>query len=77
MLDIYRAIRELEQEKKRLDGVISSLEAFIEAESGEAASEQKQPQQRRGRKDMTPEERLAVSERMRKYWEARRTRPNA
>ena len=77
MMDLYRAIRELEQEKKRLDGVISSLEAFIAAGSEAVAAPAAKMPRRRGRKDMTPEERLAVSERMRKYWEARRAKPDA
>ena len=77
MMDLYRAIRELEQEKKRLDGVISSLEAFIAAGSEAAVVPAAKPPQRRGRKDMTQEERLAVSERMRKYWEERRAKPGA
>ena len=77
MMDLYRAIRELQGEKKRLDGVIGSLEAFIAAGSAAVATPAAKPARRRGRKDMTPEERLAVSERMRKYWEARRAKPDA
>ena len=76
-MDLYRAIRELEQEKQRLDGVISSLEALIAAEGADASIPEAKPRKRRGRKEMTAEDRLAVSERMRKYWEARRAKPDA
>ena len=76
-MDIYGAIRELEQEKKRLDGVIGSLETLM-AEGGNPSTVlQMKPRRRRGRKEMNPDERLAVSERMRKYWEARRAKPGA
>ncbi len=77
MLDIYRAIRELEQEKKRLDGVIGSLEALIAEDSEVEAAPVPKLLRRRGRKEMTPKERVEVSERMRKYWEARRSKPDA
>lgn len=77
-MDLYRAIRELEQEKKRLDGVIGSLEELLAAEAeGGVAPKPKPGRSRRGRKDMTAEERLVVSERMRQYWKARRTKPDA
>lgn len=76
-MDIYRALRELEQEKKRLDGVISSLEELLAAGPDMVVAPEAKPRQRRGRKEMTQEERLVVSERMRKYWEARRAKPDA
>ena len=63
-MDIYKAIRELMQEKKRLDAVIASLEA-----RSNAGPRQKG---RRGRKSMSAEERDAVSRRMSAYWAARR-----
>ena len=76
-MDIYRAIRELELEKKRLDGVIASLEAFIaEGVDGNALPSVK-PRKPRGRKVMTEQERSAVSERMRKYWDSRRATPGS
>ncbi len=64
-MDLYGALRELYEEKKRLDHTISALEASLVKKSAPAAK-------RRGRKTMSPEERLQVSERMRKYWEARK-----
>ena len=63
-MDIYKAIHELMQEKKRLDAVIASLEARANGGSRERS--------RRGRKSMSTEERAAVSRRMAAYWAARR-----
>ncbi len=63
-MDLYKAIQDLVDEKKRLDAVIASLEA----------REAKKPavQKRRGRKSMSAEERAAVSRRMAAWWAARR-----
>jgi len=68
-MDLYKAIRELHEEKKRLDQVIASLEALLAVEE---AKKNQEPEKRRGRKAMSPEERLQVSQRMRAYWAARR-----
>jgi hypothetical protein len=66
-MDLFKAIRELHEEKKRLDGMIASLEAII----GE--QERKTPAvRRRGRKSMSAEERMEVSKRMQAYWAKRR-----
>ena len=65
-MDIYKAIHDLIQEKKRLDAVIASLEARTSAEA--------RTRGRRGRKSMSPEERDAVSRRMSAYWAARRSK---
>jgi hypothetical protein len=62
-MDIFKAIQELQDEKQRLDEVITRLEII---------ANQTAPAQRRGRKFMTAEERHAVSERMREYWAARK-----
>jgi hypothetical protein len=62
-MDVDKTLRELHEEKRRLDVTIAALEARLGRASGS---------RRRGRKSMTPEERLAVSRRMSKYWEARR-----
>jgi hypothetical protein len=67
-LDLRAVIRGLLEEKKRLDSVIASLEAFEKKGPGEAAPDLK----RRGRRFMPAAERHLVSERMRKYWEQRR-----
>jgi hypothetical protein len=66
-MDLYGAIAELLNEKKRLDRLISSLEAM--QEGGLPVQE---PPKRRGRKNMSEGERREVSERMKKYWAARR-----
>ena len=64
-MDYWYALRELYQERERLTTVIRNLEALVEGK-------QPGPLSRRGRKQMLPEERAQVSERMRKYWAARR-----
>jgi hypothetical protein len=68
-MDIAKALRELYNEKKRLDGVIAALEARLKAKraGGKPAAKG-----RRGRKSMSPAERLEVSKRMTLYWESRR-----
>ena len=70
-MDLYKAIQELHKEKKRLDGAIEALEIIVAAKR--AAPETSEPK-RRGRKSMSRHERLKVSERMRNYWAARRTK---
>ena len=67
-MDWYAAIRELHEEKKRLDRLIAALEAVENGGSPEGAS----GSPRRGRKMMSAEERKQVSERMKRYWAARR-----
>jgi hypothetical protein len=65
-MDIDKTLRELHQEKKRLDGTIAALEARVKVMTS-------LQRHRRGRKGMSPEQRLEVSRRMQKYWEARKT----
>lgn len=75
-MDLQRVLRELYEEKKRLEEVIASLEALqsgaaargLESEAiGDSA-------RRRGRKSMGPEERAKVSQRMKRYWAGKRRR---
>jgi hypothetical protein len=66
-MDLYKAIRDLHEEKRRLDRVIETLEGVVKNGAKVAV-----PTRRRGRKNMSAEERKVVSERMRKYWAARR-----
>jgi hypothetical protein len=75
-VDLYKAIRMLYEEKKRLDRLIESLEDLQTHGNGTKAPA---APSRRGRRMMTAEERLQVSERMRKYWSERRNaaRPGA
>jgi hypothetical protein len=70
-MDVHKALRELYQERKRLDAAIANLERRLRAPRrlGVAA--------RRGRKRMSAEERIEVSKRMKRYWEARRAQSRA
>ena len=70
-VDVERTLRELYSEKKILDSAISSLERRLRDASA------KRTPKRRGRKQMSAQERRAVSERMTRYWESRRTQVRA
>ena len=61
-MDVIKTLGELYEEKRRLDAVIASLEANLEAQTAKSA-------RRRVRKGMSPQERLKVSRRMTRYWE--------
>ncbi|MCC7175915.1 MAG: hypothetical protein IT159_12030 [Bryobacterales bacterium] len=69
-MDLYRAIRELYAEKKRLEEAIASLEELVASKPGDAALklEALWGKARRGRKSMPPAERRKVSQRMKNYW---------
>ena len=67
-MDLYRIIRDLVQERDRLQRIIESLEATDHADKALARPKGK----RRGRKSMDPTARVEVSERMKRYWEQRR-----
>jgi hypothetical protein len=71
-MDLYKAIQDLYIEKEKLERVIASLEEL--QRSAGAAPLLPKPVQRRGRKSMNSLERQEVSERMRKYWAARRNK---
>jgi hypothetical protein len=68
-VDLYRTIRTLHEERKRLEKLIESLEQLQATENGIG---QRNAPGRRGRKGMSADERRKVSERMKKYWAARR-----
>lgn len=73
-VDLYKAIRTLYDEKERVDRLISSLERM------KARGPDRAPQViriRRGRRRMTAAERLEVSQRMKRYWAARRLQPGS
>jgi hypothetical protein len=72
-MDLYKAIRELYAEKKRLEEAIASLEELLESKLATESLNLDSLRKRRGRKSMGPEERRMVSERMKKYWAARRS----
>ena len=66
-MNLTEIIRSLYVEKAKVENSIAALEAL--------ESPQRTPtpaRRRRGRKSMAPEERQQVSERMKKYWAARR-----
>ena len=65
-MDDRRILRELYAQRDNLDRVIKQLESLESGSSVDGGPK------RRGRKSMGPEERKIVSERIRKYWEARR-----
>jgi len=67
-MDLYKIIRELVQERDRIDRIIDSLEDA--ANSGAHFS--KPQKKRRGRKSMDEAARAEVSERMKRYWSRRR-----
>lgn len=69
-MDLYRTIRILDDERRRLDKLIASLELLKASEARPGA---KKAPARRGRKGMSAGERKEISERMKKYWAARRT----
>jgi hypothetical protein len=65
-MDVHKALRELYEEKKRLDEAINALEIGLKAASRAPV------RSRRGRKQMPAEERREVSKRMSAYWAAKR-----
>jgi hypothetical protein len=69
-MDLNKAIQELYAEKGRLERVIASLEEL--QRSAGAVPALTGGVKRRGRKFMGPQERQEVSDRMKKYWAARR-----
>jgi hypothetical protein len=66
-MDINKILRELRDEKKRVDRAIMRLEKRM-ADLG--------ARPRRGRRSMSPEERLEVSRRILAYWAKRRSQLN-
>ena len=74
-MDLYKAIQDLYAEKEKLERVIASLEELQRA--AEASPLPKVEGKRRGRKSMGSKEREEVSERMKKYWDARRKKTAA
>ena len=65
-MDIYKAILELKEEKRRLDRAIEALE-----QGGPGRSQQPR------RRSWSSQARRAAAERMRKYWEQRKGQTHA
>lgn len=72
-MDLYRIIRDLVEERNRLQRIIDSLESMHVAAGKPARAAKK----RRGRKSMDHAARRQVSERMKLYWEKRRAGADA
>ena len=69
-MDLYSVIRELHEQKEKLDRTIAALET-LRTGAGGGANEHLGGS-RRGRKFMNENERLEVSQRMKRYWAQRR-----
>ncbi len=67
-MDLDAAIRALKADKRRLDEIIVALEKL----TGWGSPLSTPAKRKRGRKQMGQEERQLVSERMRRYWEAKK-----
>lgn len=68
-MDLLKAIQELREEKKQLDIAIATLESLVSGIPVQVGN-------KRGRKNMSAEERRLVSERMSNYWANRRKQQN-
>jgi len=64
-MDVFKTLRELYAEKRRIDAAIASLENRLAKQPGKSV-------RRRGRSSMSAQERQVVSQRMKLYWEGRR-----
>jgi hypothetical protein len=73
-MDLYRIIRELVQERDRLQRIIESLQEMKPDGKPPVRVEAKK---RRGRKSMDRAARQEVSERMKRYWAQRKAKPAA
>jgi hypothetical protein len=76
-MDVHQYLKELHEERRRIDRLIERIENWV-AGAGRETTELPRFDSRRGRKPgMTAEEKRAISERMRKYWAERRRRERA
>ena len=71
-MELYRIIRELLQERDRLQRIIDSLEQVEPSSKAQVRTDGK----RRGRKSMDRAAREQVSERMKRYWAQRKADKN-
>ncbi len=69
-MDLHETIRQLKIEKEKIERAILQLEQ-LQGDHFPSGAGLVLPK-RRGRKAMGPEERREVSERMKKYWDAKR-----
>ena len=68
-MDLYRTIQILREERERLDRLITNLEQL---KASEGVRPRRKPPGRRGRRHMSAAERKEISERMKRFWAARR-----
>ena len=67
-MDLNKIIRELRDERSKLDRILSSLEQLTSSVNSVATV----PGSRFGRRPMAPEAREEISRRMKRYWASRR-----
>ena len=67
-MDLNKIIRELRDERSKLDRILNSLEQLTSS----ASSADVIPSARFGRRPMAPEAREEISRRMKRYWASRR-----
>ncbi len=67
-MDLNKIISELQDERKRLDQIVASLEQLQISKGAMPAP----VEAKRGRRSMDPADRLEVSKRMKRYWDKRR-----
>ncbi len=68
-MDLIKIIRELRDERDKLEQIVKSLKQLQLA-----ALQTPKPTVKRGRPSMDPEARMEVSQRMKRYWAARRAK---
>ncbi len=68
-MDLYKTIQILHTERERLTRLIAYLEHL---KTSKTEPPRRGPQNRRGRKRMSEAERREVSDRMKRYWAARK-----
>jgi hypothetical protein len=68
-VDLHKIIKELQEERKKLDQIVSSLEQLNISSEQTPVTEK-----HRGRKSMDAKARLEVSQRMKRYWDSRRSK---
>jgi len=74
ILDLYRTIQELQEERKRVLDLIRAMEE-VQRTYSLSLPTAKTTARRRGRKSMGEAERQQVSARMKQYWAIRRATP--
>ncbi len=71
-MDLNKIIRELQEERSKLDQIVLSLEQLQLKTGTNSEKIQTSADSRRGRRSMDAQAREEVSKRMKKYWANRR-----